>query len=94
MQREVLELRRTILGERHPHTLAASHNLSLTLYRRDQREEVTNLLQSTMELRIEVLGEDYFHTRYAEELLRSAMLMEARSDSPEIPAPVFHSVFT
>ena len=38
-----------------------------------------------MELRIEILGADHLHTRFAEELLGNAVLMDVHSDPRETP---------
>ncbi|CCA74840.1 related to kinesin light chain [Serendipita indica DSM 11827] len=69
MERDVLALQLDISELGNPDTLLASYNLSHTLYRQGRLEEALQLLEETMKIRHEVLGEDHYHTQWARQLL-------------------------
>ncbi|KAG8791635.1 hypothetical protein FRC16_000346 [Serendipita sp. 398] len=56
MEREVLALRREILGPRHPTTLLSMASLAITLKDNDQLEEAENMMQEVVTLQREILG--------------------------------------
>jgi tetratricopeptide (TPR) repeat protein len=66
-----LELRRSLLGEEHPHTLASAASLSLTLYEVGQYGPARQLAEDTLTRCRRVLGEDHPDT------LRSATILAA-----------------
>ena len=66
-----LELRRSMLGEEHPHTLVSAGSLSFTLYEVGQYEPARQLAEDTLIRCRRVLGEDHPHT------LRSATIFAA-----------------
>ncbi|CCA76685.1 hypothetical protein PIIN_10673, partial [Serendipita indica DSM 11827] len=69
MGRDVLALWLEVSGLRHPDTLNATYNLSHTLYLQRRFEEALQLLEGTIELRREILGEHHRHTQWAIQLL-------------------------
>ncbi|PVF91854.1 hypothetical protein CPB86DRAFT_830363 [Serendipita vermifera] len=56
IQREVLELRKEILGPRHPDTILAMDDLASTLDDRGQLEEAERMRREVLELQKEILG--------------------------------------
>ncbi|CAG8544496.1 14721_t:CDS:10, partial [Acaulospora colombiana] len=56
IQREVLEVRREILGLRHPDTITAMNNLAYTLGHHRQLEEDEKIQREVLEARREILG--------------------------------------
>ncbi len=57
-----LSLRRSVLGEDHPGTLASASNLALNLYELGQYEQARQLNEDTLTRYRRVLGEDHPHT--------------------------------
>ncbi|PVF97062.1 hypothetical protein CPB86DRAFT_707945 [Serendipita vermifera] len=56
MKWDIVELRKEVLGPRHPNTILAMNNLAYTLGHRGQLEEAEKMKREVMELRKEVLG--------------------------------------
>ena len=56
---EVLRLRKEILGERHPNTITASNNLSLTYESQGRLNDAEALQAEVLNLRLDVLGDRY-----------------------------------
>lgn len=71
MQREAQTLLREISGWRLPLPLrlVLSHNLSLILYHQEQLEEALQVLEETILMEFEVLGEDHPLTKESKQLL-------------------------
>lgn len=53
----VIEMRKRILGDKHPHTLLAMANLALTFWNQGRWKEAEALEIVVMEIRRQVLGE-------------------------------------
>jgi hypothetical protein len=54
---KVLELRREVLGEKHPDTIESMTSLAATYYQQGQSGEAEEIYVKVLELRREVLGE-------------------------------------
>ncbi|RYP62421.1 hypothetical protein DL769_007310 [Monosporascus sp. CRB-8-3] len=62
MHRQALKLRKTVLGEKHPDTLASMNNLAAVLRREAKYEMAEQIHRQTLELRKTVLGEKHPET--------------------------------
>ena len=62
---EVLALRREVLGDKHPHTLAAMHSAAIILDARQRYSgsEAFTMMQECFRLQCEVLGETHPSTQ-------------------------------
>src|SRR5947207_8686519 len=56
---QVLELRKTVLGEKHPDTIRAMANLASTWRKQGRSDEAEQLEAQVLELRKTVLGEKH-----------------------------------
>jgi hypothetical protein len=59
IQFEVLALRRDVLGEKHPDTLQAMHDLAVTWNRLQRRPTALALMQECFQPQCEVLGQTH-----------------------------------
>ena len=55
----MLEIRKRITGEEHPHTLVSMGNLALTCNKRGRHDEAGELEVQVLEIRKRVLGEEH-----------------------------------
>jgi hypothetical protein len=58
----VLEARKRVLGEEHPHTLTSMNNLAFTWRGQGHKEQAINLMSECVRLRTQVLGADHSFT--------------------------------
>ncbi len=72
--REVLELRRSSLGEDHPQTLQTQRRLSRVLLAAGKREEATALLRGVVKTSTQIFGPSHPETLAAKETLAMALL--------------------
>jgi tetratricopeptide (TPR) repeat protein len=80
---EVLELRKSVLGEKHPDTILAMVNLSLTWWQQGRSEEAEKLQVEVLELQKSVLGEKHPDTISAMANLASTWWQQGRSEEAE-----------
>jgi hypothetical protein len=66
---QVLELRREVLGERHPDTLYSMQSLALVCNLQGRDNDAISLMDECLQLRREVLGLEHPSTKEAEQLL-------------------------
>jgi hypothetical protein len=62
LELQVLELRKDVLGEKHPDTITAMANLAATWRQQGQSDEVEQLQAQVVELWKSVLGNKHPHT--------------------------------
>jgi tetratricopeptide (TPR) repeat protein len=80
---QVLELRKTVLGEEHPDTVQAMANLALTWWQQGRSDAAEELQAQVLELRKAVLGEKHPDTITAMANLTSTWWQQGRSDAAE-----------
>jgi tetratricopeptide (TPR) repeat protein len=80
---EVLELRKEVLGAKHPHTILAMANLASTWWQQGRSDEAEQLEVEVLELRKEVLGAKHPDTISAMANLASTWRQQGRSDEAE-----------
>ncbi|MEV0088214.1 tetratricopeptide repeat protein [Saccharopolyspora sp. NPDC050642] len=90
--RAVLKIRRRVLGDDHPDTLAARANLASVLNKRGELEEAERELRAVLKIRRRVLGDDHPDTQHTrarvnEWSLRDGNLAQETSTRlPEVPS--------
>src|SRR2546423_5325785 len=72
---QVLELRKAVLGEKHPDTITAMANLASTWQQQGRSDEAEGLQVQVLELRKAVLGE-----KHPDTILAMANLQSIRED--------------
>jgi hypothetical protein len=80
---QVLELRKDVLGEKHPDTIRAMGNLASTWHQQGRSDEAEGLKIQVLELRKDVLGEKHPDTILAMANLASTWHQQGRSDEAE-----------
>jgi hypothetical protein len=83
LQVEVLELSKTLLGEKHPDTITAMANLASTWWQQGRSDEAEKLQVEVLKLRKSVLGEKHPDTITAMASLASTWWQQGRSDEAE-----------
>jgi uncharacterized protein with NRDE domain len=80
---DVLELSKSVLGEKHPDTIRAMANLASTWWQQGRSDEAEKLEIDVLELRKSVLGEKHPDTIRAMANLASTWWQQGRSDEAE-----------
>jgi len=80
---QVSELRKDVLGERHPDTIRAMANLASTWWQQGRSDKAEQLQLQVLELRKDVLGERHSATILAMANLASTWHQQGRSDEAE-----------
>ena len=80
---QVLELRKEVIGEKHPDTITAMANLASTWWQQGRSEEAEQLEVQVLELRKEVLGEKHPDTISAMASLAATWRQQGRSEEAE-----------
>jgi tetratricopeptide (TPR) repeat protein len=80
---QVLELRKSVLGEKHPDTILAMANLASTWQQQGRSDEAEQLEVQVLELQKSVLGEKHPATITAMANLTSTWWQQGRSDEAE-----------
>jgi tetratricopeptide (TPR) repeat protein len=80
---QVLELRKSVLGEKHPDTIRAMANLASTWRQQGRSDEAEKLQVQVLELRKSVLGEKHPDTIRAMANLASTWWQQGQSDEAE-----------
>ena len=83
LQIQVLELRKAVLGEKHPGTIRAMANLASTWHQQGRSNEAEGLKIQVLELYKAVLGEKHPDTITAMANLASTWQQQGRSDEAE-----------
>ena len=80
---QVLELRKAVLGEKHPDTIRTMANLASTWWQQGRSDAAEELQVQVLELRKAVLGEKHPDTLLAMANLASTWQQQGRSDAAE-----------
>ena len=80
---QVLELRKSVLGEKHLDTITAMANLASTWWQQGRSDEAVKLQVQVLELQKSVLGEKHPNTITAMANLASTWRQQGRSDEAE-----------
>jgi tetratricopeptide (TPR) repeat protein len=80
---EVLELRREVLGEKHPDTIGSMASLAATYYQQGRSREAEEINMEVLELRREVLGEKHPDTIRSMASLATTYHQQGRSREAE-----------
>jgi eukaryotic-like serine/threonine-protein kinase len=75
---KALEIRRSVLGLRHPQTLSSMDDLALNLNRQGRHREAEKLLRETIDLRRQVLGPQHPDTLASMSSLGITLTVESR----------------
>ncbi|KAK0741580.1 hypothetical protein B0T18DRAFT_332983, partial [Schizothecium vesticola] len=67
----VYKLRREVLGEKHPDSLQAMHDLAITWISRGRRDAAITLLDEYLRLRRTILGPSHPFTKQSAQILNS-----------------------
>ncbi|KAM7208271.1 hypothetical protein V8F06_014944 [Rhypophila decipiens] len=67
----IWKLRRGVLGEKHPDSLQAMHDLAITWNSRGRRDDAIGLMNKSQRLRQTVLGPDHPFTKQSAQFLES-----------------------
>ena len=59
MYDEALEIKKEVLGPKHPETLSTMHNLAYTYWGQGQHAKVLSLMRVVKDLRVNGLGKDH-----------------------------------
>ena len=92
---EVLEKRQRILGDEHPDTIMAMHNLANTLSNQGKLDEAALMMREVLEKSQRILGDDHPDTARAAEhlrLIRSALHTEPSDTSTTKKQPFLKRV--
>lgn len=66
----MLELQRQVLGEEHPDSLQAMHDLAMTWKSRGRRDDAISLMGECLQLRRSVLGPEHPFTKDSDRTLK------------------------
>ena len=67
---KVLELRREVLREKHPHTLQAMHDLAVTWNSHNRSDDAVGLMEKCWKLRCTALGPEHPFTQVSKSTLK------------------------
>jgi len=81
MQREVLGIRKCILGAEHPDTLMAMHNLAFSLSNQGQYKEAEAMQREVVDNQLCIIGRDHLHFEGSVRLL--AELLQAQGKNKD-----------
>jgi tetratricopeptide (TPR) repeat protein len=81
MHRETLRLRKKVLGEEHPSTLASLNNLALALSGQEKYAEAEQMHRYTLDRREEIFGEEHLATLISLHNLAQALNHQGRYDN-------------
>lgn len=59
IEKQLLEIRKRVLGEEHPDTLKSMNGLAISYFRIGERQKAQEMFEQTLELRKRVLGEEH-----------------------------------
>ncbi|KAG9252912.1 kinesin light chain [Emericellopsis atlantica] len=84
---KVLDLRREVLGEKHPDTISSIADLAATYYSQGRYDAAEVLYNTALDLRRHILSEDHPHTAQSTMYLASTResLQQMRSRDSEEP---------
>jgi len=80
---QVLDLRKSVLGEKHPDTIRAMANLAVTYHIRHHYDEAEKLEVNVLNLRRQILGNKHPDTKLARENLAATYRQQGRYDKVE-----------